>query len=601
MGKNVDFLIVGFTGSIGSGCTTLARYILKFKPIQSLQKLNLYEQISDDIKRISEQMRVTEDYSNLKELNLDMQKKLIMRRYLSEICQFNDTNFTYISISSIILKLVFDSINTKKYSEWKNSNIKNKNMSYYFERFNEKWSSVLDDYNKCKNFDELGNRKLEDIDSMLKELEDLKGKVKEIELNQYFRGTTDEFTMQSFGDNIRKSGNPFENKKIKPEKMSKNLKILPNEVNKFIKFYRNRKKGASNHFIIDAFRNPTEIEFFRKRYSQFFVISLYADFTTRSERLKKCLPNIDSSKFIQKFHILDQRDLGKEGGDIEALHKQNVSRCAYLSDIAINNNDNIDKFDQELFLKFLKYYALMISPGCVQPTKEETNMNLAYTLSLRSTCISRKVGAVITDSEGFILGMGWNDVAHSQFGCGLRIKEDLENYQDGYKLELFKDIIDEKDLDCYDINDSFCFKDLLSKSKIRAKMQKYPPKMQEKILKDLSIKRLEFCRALHAEENALLQVASRGGMGVKNGTIYTTTFPCELCAKKIYQSGIKNIYYTEPYPDSISQNVFLNDGIEKIKTVQFEGVKSFSYFRLFKPHLDRKEAQYLHQSYYNLL
>lgn len=66
-----------------------------------------------------------------------------------------------------------------------------------------------------------------------------------------------------------------------------------------------------------------------------------------------------------------------------------------------------------------------------------------------------------------------------------------------------------------------------------------------------------------------------------------------MCAKKIYQSGIKTIIYTEPYPRSISEDVFLKDGIRIIDTKQFEGVKSFSYFKLYKPIYDKKDAQQL--------
>jgi dCMP deaminase len=90
-----------------------------------------------------------------------------------------------------------------------------------------------------------------------------------------------------------------------------------------------------------------------------------------------------------------------------------------------------------------------------------------------------------------------------------------------------------------------------------------------------------------------LQSAKIGGVGVADGKIFTTSFPCELCAKKIYQSGIKEIIYTEPYPESISQEVFLKDGIRKIKLVQFEGVKSHSYFKLYKASMDKKEMQEL--------
>ena len=109
--------------------------------------------------------------------------------------------------------------------------------------------------------------------------------------------------------------------------------------------------------------------------------------------------------------------------------------------------------------------------------------------------------------------------------------------------------------------------------------------------KHFSPKRLQYCRALHAEENAILQNSIIGGIGIENATIYTTTFPCELCAKKIYQSRIKRVVYSEPYPESISEKVFFKDGSHSIELIQFEGIKSHSYYRLYKSTIDKKEFQ----------
>jgi putative transposase len=152
--------------------------------------------------------------------------------------------------------------------------------------------------------------------------------------------------------------------------------------------------------------------------------------------------------------------------------------------------------------------------------------------------------------------------------------------------------------------DPICYKDEYSYLTLDRKIEKILKKpelakllikqeqidsIQKTLLKDIKIKRLEYCRALHAEENALLQSSKIGGVGVNGGIIFTTSFPCELCAKKIYQSGIVEVIYTEPYPDSISQMVILKDGVKRIKLTQFEGVKSHSYFRLYKANMDRKE------------
>ncbi len=74
-------------------------------------------------------------------------------------------------------------------------------------------------------------------------------------------------------------------------------------------------------------------------------------------------------------------------------------------------------------------------------------------------------------------------------------------------------------------------------------------------------------RALHAEENAFLQVSKYGGEGVRGGYLFTTASPCELCAKKAYQLGIKKIFYIDPYP-GISQNHILMFGTENNPMMQ---------------------------------
>lgn len=603
MGKSVDFLIIGFTGPIGCGCSTLAKNISKLTPNGLIKRKGLYEKVCSDIKNISISMKTELKNNRINELNNNLYKSYEMRGYLSEIQKFNDPNFTYISMSSLIAKIALKYLDTSEFDDWEK---RNSELGKVFRDFKAKWNDAINLFDRTddKSFNKISEEDLHKIDEMLNALNLLKDDIKKKELKMYFNEEVDEFYLQSFGDNLRRSGNPFNfNEGNANTNIVENVISIPREVNRLIKFHHNRNDSKKSCcFIIDAFRNSIEVEYFKKRYAQFYLVSLYASRAVRFNRLRKLFNDLDNDIFTKLFNKLDDRDLG-EDEDINTPFKQNVSRCCYLSDIAINNEDDIMEFDDVLFQKFLKYYALMISPGCIQPTKEETYMNLAYTLSLRSTCISRKVGAVITDVEGFLLGVGWNDVAHSQIGCGLRFKEDLTKYnEDRYSMNLISDIIQPEDITDINDTDAFCFKDVLSKIKIRDKLKKsdLSETKQKELLNLLRIKRLEYCRSLHAEENALLQVAAKGGRGVTNGTIYTTTFPCELCAKKIYQSGLKRIYYTEPYPNSISENVFLQDGIRKIEILQFEGVKSFSYFKLFKPHLDRKEAQCLNESYDNL-
>lgn len=54
---------------------------------------------------------------------------------------------------------------------------------------------------------------------------------------------------------------------------------------------------------------------------------------------------------------------------------------------------------------------------------------------------------------------------------------------------------------------------------------------------------------LHAEANALMKLC-RSTESSDGATLYVTHFPCIECAKLIYQSGIKEVYYINDYEAS---------------------------------------------------
>lgn len=72
--------------------------------------------------------------------------------------------------------------------------------------------------------------------------------------------------------------------------------------------------------------------------------------------------------------------------------------------------------------------------------------------------------------------------------------------------------------------------------------------------------RHELCRALHAEQNAIIQAAVLG-TSVKGGTIYITHQPCVICAKILVNAGIKRIVWEEGYPDKMSLDILQEAGI----------------------------------------
>ncbi len=111
------------------------------------------------------------------------------------------------------------------------------------------------------------------------------------------------------------------------------------------------------------------------------------------------------------------------------------------------------------------------------------------------------------------------------------------------------------------------------------------------------VKKMDFCRVLHAEENAIIQSALTGSISLENFRIYSTYFPNNLCAKMIIQVGIGEVIYWEPYPEIIGEELFFKETFKDIKRTQYEGVMPAAYFRLFKPLQNKKDAQECRKKY----
>ena len=65
----------------------------------------------------------------------------------------------------------------------------------------------------------------------------------------------------------------------------------------------------------------------------------------------------------------------------------------------------------------------------------------------------------------------------------------------------------------------------------------------------------EKCRAVHAEQNAIIQAALHG-VGTEGATMYCTHQPCILCTKMIINAHIVRVVYTTSYPDAVLYTYF---------------------------------------------
>ncbi len=63
--------------------------------------------------------------------------------------------------------------------------------------------------------------------------------------------------------------------------------------------------------------------------------------------------------------------------------------------------------------------------------------------------------------------------------------------------------------------------------------------------------RMEICRAVHAEQNALIQ-AAKHGVAIAGADLYSTHQPCVQCTKMLINVGIRRVVYIHPYPDTLA-------------------------------------------------
>ena len=73
--------------------------------------------------------------------------------------------------------------------------------------------------------------------------------------------------------------------------------------------------------------------------------------------------------------------------------------------------------------------------------------------------------------------------------------------------------------------------------------------------------RHEICRAIHAEQNVIIQ-ASLHGVSIEGSTIYCTHTPCVLCAKMLVNARIKQLVSFGKYNDDAFIDLFREAGIE---------------------------------------
>ena len=145
-----------------------------------------------------------------------------------------------------------------------------------------------------------------------------------------------------------------------------------------------------------------------------------------------------------------------------------------------------------------------------RPSYDEYFMEMAHLVAKRSTCLRRKVGAILVKDK-HILSTGYNGAPKGLKHCS--------------------------EVGC--------------------------------LRKELGIpsgERHEICRGLHAEQNAIIQAAVFG-ISIKNSVLHCTNTPCVVCAKMLINAGVREIVYSGEYPDDLAKRMISES---KIKIRNFD-------------------------------
>ncbi|QBF26040.1 hypothetical protein EXN22_10135 [Pseudomonas tructae] len=540
-----DFLIIGLTGRTGSGCTTAAQ---KLCGIEFDVPVDAYEGLSRN----------------------ELKKHQIIKKYIDGAGWLP---FYKIEASSLItyqlLQLSRSDFLAYFSSATFNNPLSKKEASDLFLLFEvaRKKKSITGNKQSIQEFEVEGFFEFYYIDlpELTKRIQTQLGRAK---FTQFY---------QRAGDNVRASGRAND-----PTFDPKELFNFPKHLNFLIKLAHKKARLDNKpcRIVVDAIRNPYEAFYLKRRYANFYLVSINTSNAERLRSLREYRKLTDS-----EIKALDDKEYPEKISGANKFVAQNIQACIEISDIHIHNSKNSEYTHSDLVSQLAWYVTLMMHPGLVMPTSIENCMQIAYTAKQSSGCISRQVGAVVTDESYSVKAIGWNSTPQGQLPCLLRSSEDLiqgRNKSDFSEYELtdpvFRKALNAKYSSLIATNKtsnrnfSFCFKSI-----------------QNEIEGE---KNQVHTRALHAEENAFLQISKYGGQKLSGGVLFTTASPCELCAKKAYQLGFKKIVYIDPYPGIATKHI-LSAGKNKPELELFRGAVGRAFYQLYQPLMPYKDEMEL--------
>jgi deoxycytidylate deaminase len=324
--------------------------------------------------------------------------------------------------------------------------------------------------------------------------------------------------------------------------------------------------------IIDSIKNQEELELLRLVYRDMvYFVGVYSPLPARVRALES-----NGMKINQIYELIDQ-DSGEEFD-----HGQTVRDTFPNADCFLRIDTDTDT---QINTRVERFLNLILGTKVITPTPAETAMYFAASAGGNSACLSRQVGAALTDCNDIVMSVGWNDVPKA-FG-------------NLYMSDPKNDPNSDKDRRCWNLKGGVCFNDeekakisdLIVEELISEKL--ISEDNRESALRKISgngkLKSLiEFSRSVHAEMHAIINAGQFSRSGLVGGKMYVTTYPCHSCARHIVAAGIQEVYYIEPYRKSLATKLHADAITEdesetsKVRILPYDGIAPARYLKLFR-------------------
>lgn len=265
------------------------------------------------------------------------------------------------------------------------------------------------------------------------------------------------------------------------------------------------EKGVIKDAVLDRFHGSEFVysNIFKRTYDISYIKNIEERLSKYNDiiliRCRTILP-----KLKERWKHENLIDIGKIGA-LNVYYNKFYSNTK-LKVIEIDTDGSIEKSFAELMSKLYVHGIYKGHPRTKRITHAQAMMNMAKIIAKRSPCLTRQVGAILTE-DGYVVGVGYNGPP-----SGMKHDEVDIRKEKGFK----------------------------------------------------SGEGLDYSRDVHAEQNAMQQSGIRTKRA-GNLELFTTSSPCIHCMRQLIQIGVNRIYYIEKYEQQLAWEMAEEAGIEMIQ------------------------------------